>query len=346
MKRIFILLLVLIFAGFGFYYYQSKQRPINTQELSLYGNVDIRQVRTAFQVSGQLVAMHADEGDHVKSGALLAELDAARYEARVQKSQADFEAQQQIVAALVAGSRPQEIKKAEAEVRALTVQTVELQKTMNRLKKLIQTRATSRQKLDDAISAYNASQERLEAARQALDLILAGPRKEDIAAARAKLAAARANVTLAEKDLKDSKLLAPSDGEIQNRLKEPGDMVFPSTPVFTIAQTEPLWIRTYIPETDLGKISAGMKASVYTDSFPGKSYKAWIGFISPTAEFTPKNVETPSLRTRLVYQARIIVCNPDNELRLGMPATVRIDLTQADQSDVKSGCSDNSTKNK
>jgi HlyD family secretion protein len=346
MKRIFILLLVLIFAGFGFYYYQSKQRPINTQELSLYGNVDIRQVRTAFQVSGQLVAMHADEGDHVKSGALLAELDAARYEARVQKSQADFEAQQQIVAALVAGSRPQEIKKAEAEVRALTVQTAELQKTMNRLKKLIQTRATSRQKLDDAISAYNASQERLEAARQALDLILAGPRKEDIAAARAKLAAARANVTLAEKDLKDSKLLAPSDGEIQNRLKEPGDMVFPSTPVFTIAQTEPLWIRTYIPETDLGKISAGMKASVYTDSFPGKSYKAWIGFISPTAEFTPKNVETPSLRTRLVYQARIIVCNPDNELRLGMPATVRIDLTQADQSDVKSGCSDNSTKNK
>ena len=328
MKKTFVVLLLLIVAALGAYSYRAQQQPTDSHDLSLFGNIDIRQIRTAFQVSGQLAAIHVQEGDQVTAGTLLAEIDPVRYQANVQKARAELEAQQQVVNALVAGARPQEIKKAEAEVRSLTAQTAELKKTMNRLKKLIRTKVTSRQKLDDATSAFTTARERLEAARQTLDLVLAGPRKEDIAAAKAKLAAAQAAVTIAEKDLQDTKLFAPVASEIQSRLMEPGDMAFPSTPVLTLAQKEPLWVRTYIPEPDLGKISSGMRASVHTDSYPEKTYKGWIGFISPTAEFTPKNVETPSLRTRLVYQARVFVCNPDNELRLGMPATVSIDLTQ------------------
>lgn len=106
-------------------------------------------------------------------------------------------------------------------------------------------------------------------------------------------------------------------------------MAFPATPVLTLALNTPLWIRAYVPEPDLGKVAKGMKAEITTDSFPGKRYHCWVGFISPTAEFTPKNVETPALRTRLVYQVRIYVNDPQNEFRLGMPATVTISLARS-----------------
>jgi len=116
---------------------------------------------------------------------------------------------------------------------------------------------------------------------------------------------------------------------IQDRLLEPGDMASPQRPVYTLALSNPLWVRAYVGETDLGHIHPGMRATVHTDSFPDKNYEGWVGFISPTAEFTPKSVETREVRTDLVYQVRIFVCNPQNQLRLGMPAVTTIDLNQA-----------------
>jgi len=142
------------------------------------------------------------------------------------------------------------------------------------------------------------------------------------------LKADEAQLALALEVLKDTELYAPADGIIRNRILEPGDMASPLTPVFTLALNNPVWVRAYAPETALGKLAPGIAADVSTDSYPGKTYPGWIGFISPTAEFTPKNVETPELRTRLVYQVRIYVCNPQDELRLGMPATVSIPLDQ------------------
>ncbi len=106
-------------------------------------------------------------------------------------------------------------------------------------------------------------------------------------------------------------------------------MASPSVPAFTMALTNPLWVRAYVPETYMARIYLGMKASITTDGFPGKVFQGWIGYISPTAEFTPKSVETPELRTRLVYEVRVYACNPQNELRLGMPATVTVALNQA-----------------
>jgi HlyD family secretion protein len=106
-------------------------------------------------------------------------------------------------------------------------------------------------------------------------------------------------------------------------------MASPQKPVFTLALDDPVWVRAYVPEADLGKIRPGMKATVTTDSFAGKRYDGWIGFISPTAEFTPKTVETAEVRTRLVYQVRVFVRNPQDELRLGMPAVVTIPLDQS-----------------
>ena len=167
-----------------------------------------------------------------------------------------------------------------------------------------------------------------EAARQAYILAVEGPRAEDIAAARAAYQAAQGATALAQRQFDDTRLYAPSDGVVEDRILEPGDMASPATPVFTIALPNPLWVRAYAPESELGRVRLGMKASVSADSYPGRTYDGWIGYISPTAEFTPKTVETPELRTALVYQLRVYVCDAHGELRLGMPATVRIDLTQ------------------
>ena len=115
-------------------------------------------------------------------------------------------------------------------------------------------------------------------------------------------------------------------------------MASPGVPAFTLALSNPLWVRAYVPETYLGRIRLGMKASITTDSYPGREFPGWIGYISPTAEFTPKNVETPELRTRLVYQVRVYTCNSQNELRLGMPATVSVALNQPITSASALGC--------
>jgi HlyD family secretion protein len=182
---------------------------------------------------------------------------------------------------------------------------------------------------DDAEAVAESTTARVQAAREVLELALKGPRKEDIAAARASLKAYEEELAVSRQRLEYASLYAPSDGMIQNRILEPGDMASPLKPVFTLALDDPVWVRAYIPGPDLGKVKLGMTAEVSTDSFPGKTYKGWVGFISPTAEFTPKAVETTELRTKLVYQIRIYVCNPQNELRLGMPVTVTVPPGQA-----------------
>ena len=147
-------------------------------------------------------------------------------------------------------------------------------------------------------------------------------------AANARVDAAEAALVESTQAYKDAKLYAPFDGVVRERIVEVGDFVSPQTPVLTLATLDPVWVRTYLPETELGRVKPGAVAHITTDSYPDKVYDGWVGMVSPTAEFTPKNIETPELRTRLVYQARVFVCNPQFELRLGMPATVNIALDQ------------------
>jgi HlyD family secretion protein len=238
------------------------------------------------------------------------------------------EAQSQVVARLEEGSRPEEIRRARAELSAALAESENSALQARRRRPLADQNAISREEAQKAGYGAEAAQARVKAAKETLQLAIEGPRKEDIASAKATLRALEAQLALARQKLADASLYAPSDGVIQDRISEPGDMASPQKPVYTIALTDPLWVRTYVSEPDLGKVWLGMSARVMTDSFPGKEYSAWVGFISPTAQFTPKAVETTEVRTTLVYQARVFVCNPQDELRLGMPATVTIPLNQ------------------
>jgi len=328
-KLRFILVLVILGAiGVGFWLWGTNRQTEPADALVLYGNVDIRQVELAFNDTERIAELRVEEGDRVKKGLLLAKLETERFELAVARDEAQVNNQQQVVARLEAGTRAEEIRKERADVAAAGAALDDAERTYRRIKSLVPNQAASVQQLDDARATENSALARLNAAKAMLDLALAGPRKEDIAAAKALLKRYEAQLGLARRDLKNAFLYAPADGIIQDRILEVGDMASPQKAVFTIALTDPLWVRAYVPEPDLGKIREGLKAQVTTDSFPGKRYEGWIGFISPTAEFTPKPVETPELRTRLVYQVRVFVKNPQDELRLGMPATVRVRLGQ------------------
>jgi len=246
----------------------------------------------------------------------------------VARADAQVKTQEQVVARPEAGTRPEEIRKAKADVAAGEAALDDAERTYKRISVLVPQKAASVQNLDDARAAVNSARARLNALNAVLDLAIAGPRKEDIAAAKALLQRYEAELALARRDLKNALLYAPTDGIVQNRILEVGNMASPQKPVYTVALIDPLWVRAYVSEPDLGKIREGMKAVVTTDSFPNKQYEGRIGFISPTAEFTPKPVETTQIRTKLVYQVRIFVKNPNDELRLGMPATVRVQLDQ------------------
>jgi HlyD family secretion protein len=304
----------------------TVREPVDV--LVLYGNVDIRDVQLAFNQSDRITRMRVKEGDRVEPGELLAELDTRRLKAAVARAEAQVAAQKQTLARLVDGTRPEEIRKARADVDLAKAELDNARRTSARRQSLAAKKAGSQQDSEDAQAAAATADARLAAAQATLDLAIAGPRKEDISEARATLEALEAQLASARVELADASLYAASAGVIQERLLEPGDMASPQKPVFTIALTDPVWVRAYVAEPDLGKLSLGMTAEVETDSFPGKRYEGWVGFISPTAEFTPKSVEVRQLRTRLVYQARIFVKNPADELRLGMPATVRISLNQ------------------
>jgi len=328
-KVLRIVLLLAVAAGVGaglYFFFHRAQEPTDT--LRLYGNVDIRQVQLAFHDTGRIERILVQEGAPVQAGELVAQLDPVRFEAALARARAKVAARKETLSRLLAGSRPEEIATAEARVRGARASLADAEQSYRRTRALARTEYVSRQSLDDAEAALHNARADFDAAEQTLTLAVKGPREEDIAAARAQLEEDEAALKLAEEQLADTRLEAPADGVVQDRILEPGDMAFPQTPVLTLALNDPLWVRAYVPEPDLGKIAPGMAAEVRTDSFPEKVYRGWIGFISPTAEFTPKRVETSELRSKLVYQVRVYVCNAADELRLGMPTSVDILLKE------------------
>ena len=327
-KKIIAVVILLLIITAAYVFFEQQQSLQSKDELMLFGNIDIREVQLTVNASEHIADVYAEEGDWVKKGQLLAKLDTPLLLAKLAEVQANLTEQQQVVARLHAGSRPQDIKKARADYAAAKAEARAADDTAHRLAKLLPKKQASADDVETARAKAAAAKARADAVAESLALIIAGPRKEDIAVAEAQLKARQAVVQLTQQQLDDATLYSPADGIIRNRILEPGDMVSPQSAIFTLALVDPIWARAYVPETALGKIAAGFDAQIISDSYPGKIYHGWIGYISPTAEFTPKNVQTAELRTRLVYSIRVFACNADNELRLGMPVTVKIPLHQ------------------
>ena len=322
---VMILVLAGITAAGSTWWLTSGSEP--ARDLMLYGNVDLRQVALAFNNSERIAAVLVQEGDRVERGQVLARLDGSRLEPQVAQAEARVAARRHAVERLRNGSRPEEIAQARANVASAKADATNARGQYERLETLAHNsagRGVSQQDLDNAKAALDVAEAKLAVNQKVLDLAIVGARKEDIGQAEAELRADEAQLAFLRQELADVQLVAPVDAVVRTRLMEPGEMASPQRPVFSLAITDPKWVRAYVAEPDLGKLRTGMTASVAVDSFPDRRFEGWVGFISPVAEFTPKTVQTEELRTSLVYEVRVFVKDPSDQLHLGSPTTVHL----------------------
>lgn len=310
---------VLIVAGLWWW---SSRPANNAGPLVLQGNVEVRQVNLGFKVAGRIKSLDVDEGTPVVGGQRLASLDKIYFHDSLDQARAQRDQVAANLAKMEAGNRPEEIAQAEAQVAERDAALANAKIAFERAESLLKTSAGTRKAYDDAQAAYRQADATLNSARQALLLMKAGFRKEDIDVARAQLAASKVSVEMAERALADADLVAPNPGVVLSRVREAGAIVNAGETVLVLSLVTPVWIRTYVSELDLSRIRPDMKVQIKSDSPGSKVIDGRVGFISPTAEFTPKTVETRELRTSLVYRVRIVAEDPDGLLRQGQPLTV------------------------
>lgn len=325
--RILIALLVAAAVGATAFFGVRALKPKPADDLTLYGNVDIRQVSLAFDNSDRIVRMLVEEGDRVQPGQVLAILDTRALALQADQVRADVTVREEALRRLRNGSRPEEIAQAKARVDSAQASLRLAQLQWDRLNGIASDTAkqgVSQDDLDVAAFRLSAARAQRNDASEALRLARLGPRKEDIDEAQAQLESEKAQLALLTYKISQGELKAPSAGVIRARLLEPGDMASPQRPVYALALSDPKWIRAYATTIQLGHLHQGQSAQVYVDSQPGQPVAGRVGFISSVAEFTPKPVQTEELRTSLVFEVRILVDDPQDRLRMGMPATVRI----------------------
>ncbi|QIR28291.1 MULTISPECIES: secretion protein HlyD [Kluyvera] len=317
---VLILAVVVIVAliGGGTWWYQSRQN----NGLTLYGNVDIRTVNMSFRVGGRLQSLTVDEGDAIKQGQTLGQLDQAPYENALMQAKANVATAQAQYDLMMAGYRAEEIAQAAASVKQAQAAYDYAQSYLQRQQGLWNRKLLSANDLENARSSRDQALATLKSAQDKLSQYRAGNRPQEIAQAKANLEQAQAQLAQSTLDLHDTVLTAPSDGTLLTRAVEPGSMLSAGSTVLTLSLTRPVWVRAYVDEKNLNQAQPGREILLYTDGRPNKPYHGKIGFVSPTAEFTPKTVETPDLRTDLVYRLRIIVTDADDSLRQGMPVTL------------------------
>jgi HlyD family secretion protein len=388
-KRWIPLVILLILGGILLYYFFLENQQGEKTDIPVSGNIEVTTVDVSFKIPGKIEKLAAEEGDQVKEGQLIASLEHKDLLAQKAKAEATLEATksriptlqknielqdqatlQEISQAeaardaaqarlqqLLTGSRPQEIQAAKANLEQTQADTVKRKADMERAQKLFQGNFISAQDWDSAKNAYEVAAANQKKAEENYALVVEGPRKEEIAAARAQWEQAQASLKLAKArriqvevlrkelataqaqvkeaasalevirtQIEYSQLYAPISGVVLVKNSESGEFIVPGGAVVTLGDIEKPWLKAFINEEDLGKVKLGQKVSVTTDSFPGKVYPGKITFISSEAEFTPKNVQTAKERVKLVYRIKVSLENPHRELKPGMPADAKIQI--------------------
>jgi HlyD family secretion protein len=389
MKRRLPILLLLAAAGAGYWYWNKQREAAGAHHLLVSGNLELTQVDLGFKTAGRIAELSVREGDWVKQGQMIARLDATQLEqqrardaAAVTAAQSQYEqlrtaieyqratidseiavrraelAQAQArLDDLLAGSRAQEIAQAQAAVSDARAWNEVAKADWERAQMLYAREDISASQYDQARTKLESTTAQLRQAEQRLALLLEGPRREEITAARAAVARAQAAVAAAEANrielrrkeqelsarraeidrnraqlgiteaqLAEAVIVAPIDGVVLVKAAELGEVVAAGTTVVSIGDLEHPWLRAYINQTDLGRIKIGGRAWLSTDSFPGKKYEGRISFIASEAEFTPKQIQTKEERVKLVYRIKIEVDNRSHELKNNMPVDAEIEL--------------------
>ena len=302
------------------------------------GYVEATDVRVAAEVGGRVLDVKVAEGDRIAAGAAIATIDSTAIEIAVRRAQAERDAAAAQLKLLQAGSRVEDIRQAaaqvqsaQAEVKAAQAELDAASADLERFEALLRANAGSRKQRDDAVTRRDvsaarvrAAQERAQAAADALARLRAGARPQEIEGARARVAAADAQIASLQKNLADAVLKAPVGGLVTSKLIDAGEMVQPGTPLVVITDLDHAWANVYVDEPSVPRLRLGAPAVLVTDA--GQRLNGSITFISPKAEFTPRNVQTAEERSKLVYRVKVSVDNRDGVLKPGMPVEAELGL--------------------
>jgi HlyD family secretion protein len=387
MKKIIPVIIVVGLVGGGAWYLARRWNGNEGPELAFSGNIELTEVKISFKTAGRLLELAVKEGDRVTKGMLLARLDRqqllsqhdaqraviaaaesqlaqlvtsidyqrASVEATIAASKADQQQAEARLRELLAGSRSQEIQEVRSAVDAARTEQARASSDWQRAQTLYKNDDISTAQYDQFRTQYERTSAALKQAEQKLALVVEGPRRETIDAARAQTERAKAAVALAEaarlevkrreqevdarraeieraraqlavieSQLGDTEIVSPIDGVVLVKSAEPGETVAAGATVVTLGDVDHPWLRGYVPETQLGQVRLGQQVRVTTDSFPGKTYSGHVSFIASEAEFTPKQIQTPEERVKLVYRIKVDLQNPQRELKLNMPADAEL----------------------
>ncbi|MHB8707934.1 MAG: efflux RND transporter periplasmic adaptor subunit, partial [Desulfuromonadales bacterium] len=268
-----------------------------------------------------------EEGDRVARGTVVACLESADLEHEVALRQAEVAVARATLAELQAGYRPEEVAQGRAALAQAKAELTRAESDWQRQQALFAQGAVSARETEALQAAFEVARGRVEETGQNLARLENGFRQEEIDQARARLQQTEEALALARTRLGYAELAAPLSGVVLSENVEPGEFVAAGTPVVTIGELDPVWLRAYINESDLGRVKLGQTARVTTDTYPDKTYRGTVTFIAQDAEFTPKNVQTDKERVKLVYRIKITLANPEQELKPGMPADAQIDIS-------------------
>lgn len=301
----------------------------NGGRITASGTIEATEVNIESKVTGRIEQIRADEGDRVTEGQLLVQIETREIEAQVRGAEAQVEAARANLSNLEAGSREQEIKKAEAALEEADANLEKTRTDRDRLDRLHNDKVVSDQEWERARTSYDVAVAKQREAREHLDLLKAGTRRQVIEAARGEFRRAQAALELVQAQLDNARLIAPLASTVLLRNREPGEIAMSGTPILTLGDLDHLWVSIYLKETDLGRVKLGGEARITVDSFPGKSYRGKVTHISNKAEFTPKTIQTKEERVKLVFEVKVAIENQNGELKPGLPADVELLIQEA-----------------
>lgn len=292
----------------------------NGDVIEASGTLEAVEVNIASKMSGQLLVMKVREGSTIVRGDTIAMIDHAVQSIQLQHADAGIDLARSQYDLLRNGARAEDLRSSEEVVRQAESGYQSAKADFDRVKELFATHAVSKKQYEDAESRHTITLAQYNAARQNLQKLRQFARPEEISAAKARMDQAIAQANLIRKQISDSYIISPARGTVTYKPVEEGELVNPGTVIVRLSQLERMELMIYVKETDLGKVKLGSAAEVFIDAYPDKKYPATVIYISPVAEFTPRNVQTKDERTKLVYGVKLEVENSSGDLKSGMPA--------------------------
>jgi HlyD family secretion protein len=283
------------------------------------GHIEATDVRLAATVGGRLLEAPFEEGDVVTAGVVVARLETLDAEHLRAQARATAEAADAQLRLLLAGTRAEDLRRAEDQLAQAQAELDAARRDFDRLDGLAERGTATEKSRDDAATRQEVAERAVAAARSQVDKLVAGPRRQEIEAARAQRAAAEAAVAAAEQKIVDATVLSPIDGVLTTRVAEPGEVLAPGATIAVLTDLARPWLTVWIDEPNLSRVALGQTAVVAVDG-SDRTFEGTVSFISPVAEFTPKNVQTPDERAKLVFRVKVQLDNDEGIFKPGMPA--------------------------